>query len=246
MSINDGPSSTSSSSQREDEDTALPYWQVNVPAAQRTATCPDFLADVNDKSKRILSTPDGGYKRLSWADVKSVVAENRLDAFQRVPSDLRRYLQYVFEIKRRHGSVMEFVLRERIRWGKGEMKPRGRRPFEDASDIRILYNDWPYGIDEGIVHLVVWTKFDLAEDPSTGDLTDEARRQIDDYVRTVFGSGGEDVAWFKNWKSLKSVEAVEHFHVLLNRPDLQFVADLTGNDIPMAEKLKHSEVALIE
>lgn len=67
------------------------------------------------------------------------------------------------------------------------MTPRGK-PFEFEDDLKILWNDWPYGIDERIVHLVVWTKFDLAEDPVTTDLTDEARAAIDGYVQKTFGS----------------------------------------------------------
>lgn len=108
------------------------------------------------------------------------------------------------------------------------------------ADVKILFNDWPYGIDEDIVHLVVWTKFELAENPETGDLSDEARAQIDDFVGQTFRSKmpAENVAWFKNWKSLKSVEAVEHFHVLLNKPDKAFLAQLTGNDIALQDKIK--------
>lgn len=62
-------------------------------------------------------------------------------------------------------------------------------------DVKILYNDWPYGIDEKIVHLVVWTKFELEEDPATGDLTTEARKSIDEYVDRTFCSvlGSEKV-----------------------------------------------------
>ncbi len=56
-----------------------------------------------------------------------------------------------------------------------------------VGDIKILYNDWPYGIDERIVHLVVWTKFDLPDDPNTKELTTEMRREIDEYVNKTFG-----------------------------------------------------------
>lgn len=56
----------------------------------------------------------------------------------------------------------------------------------EVDDIKILLNDWPYGIDPKIVHLVVWVKFDLAEDPGTGDLTPEAREQINHFVNTTF------------------------------------------------------------
>lgn len=55
-----------------------------------------------------------------------------------------------------------------------------------AGDIKILYNDWPYGIDERIVHLVVWTKFDLPDDPQTKELTPAMRQEIDDYVDRTF------------------------------------------------------------
>ena len=55
-----------------------------------------------------------------------------------------------------------------------------------VDDIKILYNDWPYGIDKKIIHLVVWTKFDLEEDPVTGDLTLKARKEISDYVNIIF------------------------------------------------------------
>ena len=66
--------------------------------------------------------------------------------------------------------------------------PRGSRPFEYEDDVRILWNDWPYGIDDQIVHLVVWTKFELAEDEVTGDLTDAARAEIDAFVDATFSS----------------------------------------------------------
>ncbi|KAF2124390.1 hypothetical protein P153DRAFT_370834 [Dothidotthia symphoricarpi CBS 119687] len=114
------------------------------------------------------------------------------------------------------------------------MEPKGR-PFEFDEDVKILYNDWPYGIDPAIIHLVVWTKFELEDDPETGVSTPESRKQIDEYVTRVFGGREGDVVWFKNWKSLKSVHAVEHFHVMLYKPDAEFVREITNSDVPMTE-----------
>lgn len=54
--------------------------------------------------------------------------------------------------------------------------------------MKILYNDWPYGVEEGIIHLVVWVKFELEDDPATDDLTPRARKEIDDYVKKTFCS----------------------------------------------------------
>lgn len=51
-----------------------------------------------------------------------------------------------------------------------------------------MFNDWPYGLEKGIVHLVIWTKFELEEDPATGLLTESMWKKIDDYVGRVFRS----------------------------------------------------------
>ncbi|RDW73988.1 hypothetical protein BP5796_07430 [Coleophoma crateriformis] len=246
---------------------SLPYWQVNVPAAQRTESCPEFLAGLSSKDIGILATPDPAYHLLSWPHVRSIIAANRLDRFQRVPSQLRRYLAFIHAIKSQYGSVMAFIVSERLRWdlpicpreplGGGKLRPS---PFNSAAeDVKILWNDWPYGIDERIVHLVVWTKFELQDDPVTGDLTEQARGEIEAFVDQVFyGRVGkenffkqeadvkrngwltssvsvsyEQVIWFKNWKALKSVHAVEHFHVMLFDPPREFVEEVTGGDVPL-------------
>ena len=59
---------------------------------------------------------------------------------------------------------------------------------DKEDDIKILLNDWPYGIDEDIVHIVVWTKFKFEEQPGDGDLTPSSRKQIDDYITQTFRS----------------------------------------------------------
>jgi len=79
---------------------------------------------------------------------------------------------------------MRFVLQERLHWRN--LTPRSSIPFSEPSDVKILYNDWPYGVDQKIVHLVIWTKFDLEDDPSTDDLTPKARKEIDEYVNKTF------------------------------------------------------------
>ena len=126
------------------------------------------------------------------------------------------------------------------------------------ADIKILYNDWPCGIDERIVHLVVWTKFDLPDDQDTKELTKEMRGEIDGYVDKTFcqavpkgyvsrptvGSSSRSVSdqpkviWFKNWKALKSIHSVEHFHVMLFDPDPAIIEQVTNGDIPLSRSLK--------
>jgi hypothetical protein len=173
----------------------LPYWQINVSPFQRQDQCPLALQNLSEKDISILSTPDASYQTLSWPGVRQIIADNRIDRFQRQPSELRRYLLFAHKTKKTWGSIINFILNERVQW-KEPVIAKGTRPFEEAEDVKILWNDWPYGIDSRIVHLVIWTKFELPDDPETGDLTAEARREINEYVDEVFGKvcGDENVS----------------------------------------------------
>lgn len=113
-------------------------------------------------------------------------------------------------------------------------------------DYKILLNDWPYGIDTRIVHLVVWTKFATPSDAVTDDLLPESRAELDTFVKRTFRDvcGEENVIWFRNWGALKSVHAVEHFHVMLFDPPAEFVREVTGGDVSLAEKVERGLVGL--
>ncbi|KAF2090150.1 hypothetical protein K490DRAFT_35476 [Saccharata proteae CBS 121410] len=214
----------------------LPYWLVNVPRDQWPAECPEFLREVSEKDRAIIGTPDSEYQAMSWAEVQEIIKTNRIDLFQRKPSELRRYRHYTWELVQKYGSIMDFVVSERLKWA--DLRPSGP-PFSNPDDLKILCNDWPYGLDERIVHLVVWTRFEMEERAEDGDLTAKARREIDGYVDRTFCSrvGAEKVIWFRNWRSLQSVHAVPHFHVMLYDADEATVREMTGGDVPLSAKV---------
>jgi hypothetical protein len=68
------------------------------------------------------------------------------------------------------------------------LEPEGKGYFENENDWRVLWNDWPYAVDEGIVHLVVWTKFSFVEEEGTEMLSKEAREAVEGFVERVFES----------------------------------------------------------
>lgn len=47
----------------------------------------------------------------------------------RVPTDLRKYLEYTAKIKEAHGSIFTFIVKERLHWD--DLKPKGTTPFEN-------------------------------------------------------------------------------------------------------------------
>ncbi len=136
----------------------------------------------------------------------------QIQLFQRPSSNLRAYLEYVDHLKKKYGSVSAYVQHQRLHWQ--DLAPTGDPPFTNAADFKILYNDWPYFIDEDITHLVVWTKFPIDEDDVSGEVTKAAEADIENFISRTFCSDRKNsvdrkqIIWFRNWKSLKSVHAL--------------------------------------
>ena len=109
-------------------------------------------------------------------------------------------------------------------------------PFGSSRDLLILYNDWPYGISPGIVHLVIWLKTRIAVEGKEGYLTAASRGLIDEFVKKTFvdrireeGVPGDNVMWFKNWVGLQSVRGVEHVHVLVRNAPQSVLEEWTSH-----------------
>lgn len=145
-----------------------------------------------------------------------------------------------------YGSVTNYIVQRRLGWtaskdggDAGHFPFHDPTPFADPRDYTILRNDWPYGLAPGITHLVVWLKTPIAVKPDgDGDLTDESRTRIEDFVRRTFVARleqtgrfpdpGDNVLWFKNWTGLQSVRALEHVHVLVRDVPEEIIVEWTG------------------
>lgn len=135
-------------------------------------------------------------------------------------------MKWTAETKAQYGTMTNYLLESRLprSWGKPPFTPESNIPFENPSDYKVLLNDWPYGLEPNITHIVIWTRTFIATDNDRGDMTPESRNLVADFVKRYFidtlGPGGEQqVVWFKNWVALQSVRALEHVHVLVRDVD---------------------------
>ncbi|RKF72873.1 N-acetylglucosamine-induced protein 1 [Golovinomyces cichoracearum] len=197
---------------------------------------PMYLQDLGTKDEHILRIPEAEFKILEWASVRELIINNKTGNFQRRPSDLRRYLEFSHRMREVYGSIKTFLLQERLNW-RENLNPIGTS-FENPSDWKILCNDWPYGIENRIVHLVVWTKFPLKMNGNSGELCPDAVHMVSHFVNTTFADplGAENVLWFKNFKSYCSVPDIEHFHIMLLDPNPEFIHMITAGDVPLYKK----------
>lgn len=191
--------------------------------------------------RELLSMTDEQFTPISWSMLDTYISNNDLEELKRYPSQLRLYMAWTRDIKAKFGSVTNFIVQERVKWtplpssepgAAPKFQTKSSVPFEDPSDYKVLVNDWPYGLEEGITHFVVWSKVPLPADEETGKITDAGAAITEDFIsrhfvdrlrqRGVLGpneSTKDKVLWFKNWIKLQSVRAVEHAHVLIRGAD---------------------------
>lgn len=189
---------------------------------------------VSDRDRKILELGDGSFVPFSWVDLVEIVKNNELSRLSRRPSDLLVYLKCKQKFQEEYGGVLPYIMKERLHWEAdsetGEVIPKNPRYFGDSEDVKILYNDFPYGLEPQIVHVVVWLKAKIPTIPPHGDISTETRQEIEDYVVRTFqdhlNMSRDNILWFKNWAALQSVRALDHFHVLLNGPSKEKLGSL--------------------
>lgn len=118
-------------------------------------------------------------------------AAGDMSLLRRTPTDLLNYIQWTIKVRDTFGSTLNFIIQHRLHWKTNGLDSGDRFPcsspilFSDNSDFRILRNDWPYGMEEGMVHLVVWTKTPIATD-KLGDPTAQSRQLIEEFIQRTF------------------------------------------------------------
>ncbi|KAM5447001.1 hypothetical protein MaudCBS49596_006181 [Microsporum audouinii] len=196
--------------------------------------------DLNESDRQILAQTDEEFVYHNWNELKDIIANNKLELLKRKPSDLRRYAAWSNDIKGQYGTITNFICRERLHWPVDtdpQTQCQNATPFADPRDYKILRNDWPYGLTPDITHLCIWVKNRIDTTPENGDVTEESRALIDDFVNKIFISRLDEfpdavdrVVWFKNWTALQSVRSLEHIHVLVRDVPDDIIVEWTGEE----------------
>ncbi|KAI9813952.1 MAG: hypothetical protein M1832_006037 [Thelocarpon impressellum] len=203
----------------------------------------DSSAHLTERDREFIAQLDGDFQPHSWEDIRRVVETNDLSVLKREPSDLKEYRTWAAGIKERYGSITSFICKERLHWeplpsttpDSPTFAYNNPIPFADPADYKILRNDWPYGLEPAITHLVVWSKVPIPTEPVHGDLTDDSRALVKSFIDKTFeqrvaggGDAAEKVLWFKNWTSLQSVRGLEHVHVMVRGVARDIIDEWTG------------------
>ncbi|KAH3686687.1 hypothetical protein WICPIJ_002331 [Wickerhamomyces pijperi] len=168
---------------------------------------------------------------MTWDKAKELIDTKHLELLYRSHATTQRYREYKRQLESQGDTVVKYIIRERLQWSSpSEIKPQSDQLFHNASDFKIIKNDFPYNYTDDISHFCVWSKLTIVSDPQSeiGDVTSHVKAVIDRYVQKTFvehlGLQQCDVMWFRNYPILQSVKELSHIHVLIRGGDkAQFV-----------------------
>ncbi|ORY85075.1 hypothetical protein BCR37DRAFT_378123 [Protomyces lactucae-debilis] len=186
---------------------------------------------------------DGSPKLTGWAELVDLVRANDLAALTRTPAQLEEYFSWKQQVLETYPGVEAFILQERLHWERIDgvastdahtcttlqdgrlvssqgFQVAAPNLFQDQRDWKCLKNDFPYGFEDDITHLVVWLKHALPQD-ADGVLEPDTQVQVESFIYTHLCKNlpRERIVFFFNPPSLKSIGALEHFHVCLQGVD---------------------------
>ena len=103
--------------------------------------------------------------------VIQVVTADDLDKLLRHPDCEKEYIDWAKDIKAHYGGLENYIVKERLGWDKGDLPlvESNASPTQffndiimnDLSNIKVVFNDWPYGIPLDCKHYVVWCKYPI-------------------------------------------------------------------------------------
>ncbi|KAF8820397.1 hypothetical protein IE077_003216 [Cardiosporidium cionae] len=167
--------------------------------------------DNSDIMKSLLSARDFSTRSLtkafSWEELKEIAALGGIDALMRWPEVQKFYRQSMNNIKTTYESVDDYILITKFAYAEKYLE-NGKiqaRPTEQAemSTVNLCLNDFPYAIEEGLSHYILWSLKELSSDEANAMLRNE------------FDSALYDIIYFLNAPALQTVGSVHHWHIFV-------------------------------
>lgn len=104
------------------------------------------------------------------------------------------YQKWTDETLEEYGSIANFLLKEKLHF-----------PIDDPKPILVLPNDFPYSVDPGIEHILIWSKEPLSADYVESVLDDRYGSQIWEWI------------YFVNPPEWQSVPSLPHVHIFMRK-----------------------------
>ncbi|KAF7732085.1 hypothetical protein EC973_006340 [Apophysomyces ossiformis] len=134
---------------------------------------------------------------FKWEEVHHYVSTNQIKKIHRSQSVQKVYNQWMKDTLDKYGSIETYLLKEKLHFPTDAFSI-------DRPPVILLPNDFPYAVEPGINHLLMWSQTPLNQE------------YIEEILLSRFGMAYEWVYWV-NPVEIQSVRRLPHVHVFLRR-----------------------------
>ncbi|CAO3631189.1 unnamed protein product [Cunninghamella blakesleeana] len=134
---------------------------------------------------------------FSWEEVRYFVLSNQVKKLHRHPSVQVVYQKWLKDTLEKYGTIENYLLATKLHF-----------PSSSSSEeppVIILPNDFPYSVDQGIEHILLWSQQPLSPD------------YVEEIMKKNYNPKEWDWVYFVNPPEVQSVKKLPHVHVFLNR-----------------------------
>ncbi|CEP19289.1 hypothetical protein [Parasitella parasitica] len=134
---------------------------------------------------------------FTWDEVYHYVSTNQIKSIHRSKQVQTVYNQWMRDTLSKYGSIENYLLSTKLHFEPIQDK--------DRPPVIILPNDFPYSVEKGIQHILLWSQIPLSRD------------YIEHILESNYGSANYEWVYFVNPPEIQSVRKLPHVHVFMRQ-----------------------------
>ncbi|KAI9021634.1 hypothetical protein CLU79DRAFT_752541 [Phycomyces nitens] len=129
-----------------------------------------------------------------WEEICHFVVTNQITLLRRNRTDEEVYRQWLTETLPKYNSIEDYLLKEKLHFSDS---------VDGKPNVIILPNDFPYSVDPGIKHILLWSQAPLSTE------------YVIELLEENYGSKKWEWVYFVNPPETQSVRLLPHVHVFM-------------------------------
>ncbi|KAI8060577.1 hypothetical protein BC940DRAFT_323169 [Gongronella butleri] len=153
----------------------------------------------------VLPTVELADEVFTWEEVCHYVQSNQIKRIHRHPSVQVVYQQWLTETLRTYGTIEDYLLATKLAPFKTAVADDDDAFSASAGSppVILLPNDFPYSVERGIDHQLLWSKRLLSES------------FVEHFLRDHYDAFKVEWVYFVNPPEVQSVKKLPHVHIFL-------------------------------
>ncbi|KAI8883550.1 hypothetical protein K501DRAFT_333247 [Backusella circina FSU 941] len=135
-----------------------------------------------------------------WEEILHYVSINQVSNLKRNIPGQEIYVKWTSETIEQYGSVTNYLKKEKVIFPPDTDVDEKGRPI-----TLILPNDFPYSVDPGITHVLIWSKVPLL------------KQHVESLLDERYGSSIYEWSYFVNPPEVQSIPSMPHVHVFMRK-----------------------------